>query len=160
VHEVLTGKAIGQLPVVPGTQTVLVREPRAYLLVTGARPGRLDRPGTQPREVQAIDMREGKTVWRRAIAGKPTAHLPGAREPPKKGRPGPRPDEPSSPLLERDRRQPHAIGAESAGDVRLIQRHRPLPARHHLALSRHLQPHPVRAEGHRLRPSGALAIRA
>jgi hypothetical protein len=64
------GAAVARLPFSPGTQAVAVLGLRVYYAVSGPVRGSLDRPLLQPRTVRAYDLKTGKQVWERAVAGK------------------------------------------------------------------------------------------
>jgi hypothetical protein len=67
------GGPVGTMPYEAGTQDIAVVGARAYYAVSGPVRGPLDRPLVQPRTLKALDLKTGKVVWERAVAGKQLA---------------------------------------------------------------------------------------
>jgi hypothetical protein len=70
VYSLAAGKFVARLPHAAGTQSVLVLNERAYFLVGGAVRGPLDRGGEVTAKLRAVELKSGKLLWERAVAGK------------------------------------------------------------------------------------------
>src|SRR5262249_54108753 len=79
VVSVSTGEQVAALPYEPGTQALTVRGGRAHVLVARAVRGPVDGDSVQRRSLKAIDLKAGKTLWERRVAGKPAAPPPPIR---------------------------------------------------------------------------------
>lgn len=64
------GGPMVRVPYEPGTESVAVVGPRAFCLVAGPLHGPLDRPFVRARAVKAFDLRTGRPLWDRQVAGK------------------------------------------------------------------------------------------
>jgi hypothetical protein len=70
VYSIKTWKQVARLPYEPGTQSVLLLGRRAFYLVAGPVSGPIDRPTSRPQLVQAVELKTGKTLWQRPVAGR------------------------------------------------------------------------------------------
>jgi hypothetical protein len=65
IFDAATGDFVGRLSYEPGTQSIAVIGPRAFVLVAGPIAGSLRQPFASPRTIKAIDLATGKTIWER-----------------------------------------------------------------------------------------------
>jgi len=75
IFAVESGERVGSMPYDPHTQTMIILNERAYLLIGGSIVGSLDRPFQYTRGLRAVELKTGKTLWEHPIPSKTVAPL-------------------------------------------------------------------------------------